>query len=142
LTRPNTSARNPLPDDGSHPGGIKSESRAASSRYRWATSSESAVDISRRYRDVDHPQYWGRISPTAGDFEAEHWLESKFRQLGITNIRSQPIAYLNPEWAPKSWEVLVVSGSQTMKLTSAQPPYGAVSTNGKVLDLPIVYVGP
>jgi len=42
LTRPNTSARNPLPDDGSHPGGIKSESRAASSRYRWATSSESA----------------------------------------------------------------------------------------------------
>jgi hypothetical protein len=43
LTRPNTSARNPLPDDGSHPGGIKSESRAASSRYRWATSSESAA---------------------------------------------------------------------------------------------------
>ncbi len=95
------------------------------------------VDISRRYRDSGHPQYWGRISGTAGDVEAEHWMLGKFRQIGMTQVHSQPIAYLTPEWSPKSWEVSAVSGSQTVKLTSAQPPYGAESTGGKVVDLPI-----
>jgi len=70
LTRPNTSARNPLPDDGSHPGGIKSESRAASSRYRWATSSESAClpinDIDRIAGVVDEYLLAGGVTLAHG----------------------------------------------------------------------------
>jgi hypothetical protein len=99
------------------------------------------VDISRRYRDAGHPQYWGRITGTSGANEAGQWLATKYQQIGLTDVRRQMIANPIPQWAPKSWEVSLVSGAETIKLTSAQPPYGAVSTHGKVLDLPIVYVG-
>lgn len=109
-------------------------------KHLWQYVKEQA-DISRRYRDSGHPQYWGRISGTSGDVESEQWMLGKFRQIGLTNVHSQSIAYLNPEWAPTLWEVSAVSGSRTVKLTSAQPPYGTESTDGKVLDLPVVYVG-
>jgi hypothetical protein len=49
--------------------------------------------------------------------------------------------FFHPQWAPKSWEVTVTAGGTTVPLTSAQPPYGSPSTDGRVLDLPAVYVG-
>ena len=46
-----------------------------------------------------------------------------------------------PQWAPESWEVAASLAGRTMPLKSAQPPYGATSTDGKALDVPAVYVG-
>ena len=39
------------------------------------------------------------------------------------------------------WEVSAESGGAARKLESATPPYGAMATDGKVVDLPVVYVG-
>lgn len=108
--------------------------------HLWQYVKEQA-DISRHYRDAGHPQYWGRIAGTSGDFEDVQWLLGKFRQIGLSDVRSQTVALLGPQWVPASWEATAVAGARALKLTSAQPPYGTVSTDGKTLDLPLVYVG-
>ncbi len=109
-------------------------------RHLWQYVREQA-DIAERYRDQGHPQFWGRIAGTSGDLEDAEWLLAKYRQAGLTDVHSQTIAFFDPQWSPQSWEVTATAGGKTLKLTSAQPPYGGVSTDGKVLDLPAVYVG-
>ena len=99
------------------------------------------ADIAERYRDQGHPQFWGRIAGTSGDVEDMQWLLTKYQQAGLTDTHSQTVVFFHPQWAPESWEVTATREGKTMKLTSAQPPYGTVSTEGKVLDLPAVYVG-
>jgi hypothetical protein len=59
----------------------------------------------------------------------------------LSDTRIQPVAFFHPQWAPESWEVTATSGGNTITLTSAQPPNGAASTEGRVLDLPAVFVG-
>jgi len=76
-----------------------------------------------------------------GNVEDVDWLMKKYRQVGLTDVHSQTVNFFYPQWAPESWEVTATAGGKTLTLTSAQPPYGAVSTNGKALDLPAVYVG-
>jgi peptidase M28-like protein len=98
-------------------------------------------DIAERYRDQGHPQFWGRIAGTSGDVEDAQWLLKKYQQIGLTDTHSQTVAFFHPQWAPESWEVTATAGGKTITLTSAQPPYGAVATDGKVLDLPAVHVG-
>ena len=109
-------------------------------KHLWQYVREQA-DIAERYRDQGHPQFWGRIAGTSGDLEDAQWLLTKYQQAGLTNTHSQTVAFFHPQWAPQSWEVTATAAGKSMKLTSAQPPYGAVSTDGKVLDLPAVYVG-
>ena len=43
--------------------------------------------ISRRYRDQGH-QYWGRITGTSADVETQQWVLDKFKQAGITDVRT------------------------------------------------------
>ena len=109
-------------------------------KHLWQYVREQA-DIAERYRDQGHPQFWGRIAGTSGDLEDVQWLLTKYQQAGLTDTHSQTVAFLYPQWAPESWEVAATAAGKTTKLTSAQPPYGAVSTDGKILDLPAVYVG-
>jgi hypothetical protein len=109
-------------------------------KHLWQYVREQA-DIAERYRDQGHPQFWGRIAGTSGDLEDAQWLLSKYQQAGLTDTHSQTVAFFGPQWVPQSWEVTATAAGKTMKLTSAQPPYGAVSTNGNILDLPMVYVG-
>ena len=99
------------------------------------------ADIAERYRDQGHPQFWGRIAGTSGDVDDVQWLLAKYRQAGLADVHSQTVTFFDPQWVPESWNVSATAGAKTVKLTSAQPPYGAVATDGKVLDLPIVYVG-
>jgi hypothetical protein len=106
----------------------------------WQYVKEQA-DIAERYRDQGHPQFWGRIAGTSGDVEAAHWLLEKYQQIGLTDAHIQDVYFFHPQWAPQSWTVSAASGSTTIDLPSAQPPYGATATDGKVLDLPVVYVG-
>lgn len=109
-------------------------------QHLWQYVREQA-DIAERYRDQGHPQFWGRIAGTSGDLEDVQWLLTKYRQAGLSDVHSQTIAFFDPQWVPDSWEVTATGAGTTMKLTSAQPPYGATSTDGKSLDLPAVYVG-
>src|SRR5438067_1773590 len=44
--------------------------------------------ISRKSRD-DGNQYWGRISGTKYDDMAEAWVEGKFKEFGLQNVRRQ-----------------------------------------------------
>jgi hypothetical protein len=123
----------PLPATGKAYGTIDGQ-------HLWQYVREQA-DIADRYRDQGHPQFWGRIAGTSGDLEDAQWLLTKYQQAGLTDTHSQTVAFFDPQWAPQSWEVTATAAGKMMKLTSAQPPYGAVSTDGKVLDLPAVYVG-
>jgi hypothetical protein len=109
-------------------------------KHLWQYVRDQA-DIAERYRDQGHSQFWGRIAGTSGDVEDVQWLLKKYQQIGLTDTHSQTVALFLPQWAPESWDVTATAGGKTMKLTSAQPPYGAASTDGKVLDLPAAYVG-
>jgi Peptidase family M28 len=109
-------------------------------KHLWQYVKEQAA-IAEHYRDQGHPQFWGRIAGTSSDVEDVDWLMKKYQQIGLTDVHSQTVNFFHPQWAPDSWEVTATAGGKTLPLTSAQPPYGAVSTDGKVLDLAAVYVG-
>jgi len=123
----------PLPATGKAYGSIDG-------KHLWQYVRDQAA-IAERFRDQGHPQFWGRIAGTSGDVEDVQWLLEKYQQIGLTDTHSQTVAFFHPQWAPEAWEVTATAAGKTLKLTSAQPPYGAVSTDGKVLDLPAVYVG-
>ena len=101
---------------------------------------EEQAEISRRYRDQSHPQHWGRIVGTSGDVESAQWLLQKYQEIGL-DAHIQDVERFLPQWVPESWEVTATAGGNTVELTSAQPPYGTASTDGRVLDVPVVYVG-
>ena len=96
--------------------------------------------ISKRYRDNGHPQFWGRIIGTASDTETNEWLAGKFRTLGLSDVRIQPLD-LPPQWIPQSWDVTMTGGGKTMKLSSAQPAYYANGLAKGGVELDAVYAG-
>lgn len=98
------------------------------------------AQISRRFRDRGHPKYWGRIIGTASDTESAEWLAGRFRDIGLTDVRIQPLD-LTPQWTPRSWEVSVTMAGKTLRMDSAQPTYGSAPTPPGGLDLEGVYVG-
>ena len=98
------------------------------------------AEIARRYRDDGHPQFWGRIIGTSSDAESAEWLADKFRGIGLSDVRVQPLG-LEPQWMPQSWAVSVTGGGETLRLDSAQPAYRAVATPPGGLDLEAAYVG-
>ena len=101
---------------------------------------EELAQISRRYRDNGHPQFWGRIIGSSADAENAQWMLQKFRALGMTDVREQVID-LDPQWFPQSWSVSATAGGKTLQLETAQPTYGGVGTPSGGLDLEAVYVG-
>jgi hypothetical protein len=96
--------------------------------------------ISRRYRDNGHRQFWGRIIGTEADAENARWMLEKFRQIGLSDVRTQSFD-LPPQWMPKAWSVSAAGGGKTMEVTTAQPTYQAVATPPDGLDVEAVYVG-
>ena len=98
------------------------------------------AEISRRYRDQGHPQFWGRLAGTSGDKESVQWFLDKFNEIGLSDGRAQPIN-LAPKWFAQSWEVTATDGSKTLPLVSAYPGYRGPATPPQGLDLEVVYVG-
>src|SRR5262245_2711719 len=98
-------------------------------------------DIAERYRQQGHPQFWGIIAGTSGDADEAQWLLGRYKQIGLTETHIQTVAFFHPQWAPASWEVVATGNGQSTALTSAQPAYATTSTNGKSLDVPVVYAG-
>jgi hypothetical protein len=96
--------------------------------------------ISRRYRDRVHPKFWGRIIGTSSDAESAEWLDRRFQEIGLSDVRIQSLD-LGPQWMAQTWEVAVTSGGKTISLDSAQPNYASVPTPAGGLDLEAVYVG-
>ena len=98
------------------------------------------AEISRRYRDDGHPQFWGRIIGTSADAESADWLAAKFNEIGLSDVRIQALE-LEPQWMAQSWDVSVTSGGETLQLESAQPAYRTSATPPEGLDVEAVYVG-
>jgi hypothetical protein len=99
---------------------------------------EELADISKRYRDAGHPKYWGRLIGTESERETNEWLAGKFRALGLSDVRIQPLD-LPPQWTPMTWDVAVTANGRTVHLNSAQPDYEANAL--PAADLDAVYVG-
>src|SRR5205814_5600585 len=76
---------------------------------------EEQAAISRRYRDHGHPKFWGRIIGTSADAESAEWLANKFKALGMSDVRIQPLD-LSPQWFPERWAVTVTGGGNTITL--------------------------
>jgi hypothetical protein len=97
------------------------------------------VAISERYRDQGH-QFWGRITGTSSDVETQQWVLNKFKQAGLSDIRSQPFD-LPPQWIPQSWEITAVGNGKTLHFPSAEPPLHSPGTSKDGLDLEAVWIG-
>ena len=98
------------------------------------------AQISLRYRDAGHPQYWGRLIGTSSELETDRWLAGKFKELGLSNVRIQKLD-LPPQWMPQSWSVQMSSSGKSLQLTSAQPAYYANGLPAGGVELDAVYAG-
>jgi peptidase M28-like protein len=101
---------------------------------------EEQAAISRRYRDQGHPKFWGRIIGTSADAESAGWLAARFKSLGLSDVRIQPLD-LGPQWFPQTWEVTVSGGGKAIRLDSAQPDYRAAALPPAGIDVEAVYGG-
>jgi len=113
---------------------------AIDGKRMWQYVVEQA-EIARHYRDEGHPQFWGRLAGTSGDVADAQWLLNKYRQIGLSDTHAQTINFFAPQWSAQSWGVAAVGADKTLPIVSAEPAYGSPATDGKELDLPVVYVG-
>jgi hypothetical protein len=80
------------------------------------------VGISHRSRDAGHVM-WGRIPGTASETWTNEWVEAKFRDLGLQEIRRQAFD-IPPQWTPISWEFSVVAGGVARKFETCARRWG------------------
>lgn len=124
-------------------GGRLAPSEQAYSVIDGARLMQSVNDLTamaRRYRDNGHPQFWGRIIGTEADTENAQWMLDKFRQIGLSDVRTQSFD-LPPQWLPRAWAVTASAAGKTIEIATAQPTYQAVVTPAGGLDLEAAYVG-
>ncbi len=114
--------------------------RSIDGRRMWQYVVEQA-QIAEQYRSNGHAQFWGRIVGTSGDVADAQWLLTQYRRIGLTDIRLQTVKFFAPQWSARSWSITLTAGAKTAQLASAQPSYGSPTTDGKELDLEIVYAG-
>ena len=95
-------------------------------------------DVSLANRD-DRTRYWGRTAGTRGEEMAREYVERRFRELGLTDIRTQECD-LPTQWFPAGYDISVESGGRTYRFDSLVPALRSNPTNG-VLDLEAVWVG-
>jgi hypothetical protein len=108
--------------------------------HKMHTYVEELARISDRYRDAGHPKFWGRIIGAESDTETNEWLAGKFRDIGLSDVRIQPLD-LPPQWMPQSWDVALTQDGRTIHLDSAQPDYDANPLPAGGVDLDAVYAG-
>ena len=94
--------------------------------------------ISLANRD-DRTKYWGRIAGTRGEDMAREYLERKFRELGLEDIRNQEFD-LPTQWFPAGHDIRVEAGGRTYRFDSLVPALGSNPTDG-TLDLEAAWVG-
>ncbi len=94
--------------------------------------------ISRKSRD-DGNQYWGRIPGTPYDRMMQDWVMSKFKALGMQDVRRQEIA-MKPLWFPTAWAAEFTAGGKHRGAQERVPDHGIAATKGRV-SAPVVWVG-
>lgn len=95
--------------------------------------------ISRKSRD-DGELLWGRIAGTKYDDMAEAFVESKFKEFGLTNVRRQYFS-LPPQWFATGWNFRATGNGKTLTFKSIQGGRGSRSTPVVGMDLEAVWVG-
>lgn len=95
--------------------------------------------IATRYRDAGH-KYWGRITGSEADVWAREWCIAKLKAVGVTDVVDVPMDLTEPQWFGTAWEV-TATGTQTLKIESAQPYTGSVPTAAGGIDLEPVWLG-
>ena len=96
------------------------------------------TEISLANRD-DRTKYWGRIAGTRGEEMARVYVERKFRELGLSDIRSQEFD-LPTQWFPAGYDISVEAGGRSYRFDSLVPALRSNPTDGR-LDLEAVWVG-
>ncbi len=96
------------------------------------------VDVSLANRD-DSTRYWGRIAGTRGEEMAREYVEAKFRELGLSDIRSQEFD-LPSQWFPAAYNISIEAGGKSYRFDSLVPALRSQATDG-MLDLEAVWVG-
>ena len=96
------------------------------------------TEISLANRD-DRTKYWGRIAGTRGEEMAREYVERKFRELGLSDIRNQEFD-LPTQWFPAGYDISVEAGGRTYRFDSLVPALRSNPTDGR-LDLEAVWVG-
>ena len=95
------------------------------------------VAISEKSK-ADGNQLWGRIAGTEYDHMAGDWVKKDFERIGL-DVHQEKQS-LPPEWFPTHWTAAVEFDGKSLPVTSAMPIPNSVGTNGKSLDVPIVYL--
>lgn len=102
------------------------------------------VELTRKMRpevEINGNRYWGRIPGTKGEAAAADWVESKFRQSGLTAIRRREFALTKrDQWYPASYDVTIEAGGKLHRFSSLVPGLRADPKNG-TLDFESVWVG-
>ena len=101
---------------------------------------EELAAIAKRYRDHGHPKFWGRLIGTESDTETNDWLAGKFKALGLSDVRIQPLD-LPPQWFPQGYDATIALGGTTVALNSAQPAYYANGLPKGGVTMDAVYAG-
>jgi hypothetical protein len=100
---------------------------------------EAVAAISRRSHDSGE-QYWGRIAGSQYEAATRKWMADRFRELGISDVREQPVS-LSPQWWPSKWSVSQGSSGQGRSLGSAFPFLNSPGTPSGGVELDVAYVG-
>ncbi|OJY63068.1 MAG: hypothetical protein BGP16_04305 [Sphingobium sp. 66-54] len=95
--------------------------------------------IARKSRD-DGNQFWGRITGTVYDHMTQDWVEAQFRQIGLSDVRRQPLK-MEPLWYPESWSVSASADGAALSLKSAFPILDTVGTTKAGLTAEAVWLG-
>ena len=64
---------------------------------------ETIVAITRQNRP-DGERFWGRIAGSAAEVKTAEYIANEFRDLGLSNVRLEPVQGKN-QWWPTNWEV-------------------------------------
>jgi hypothetical protein len=95
--------------------------------------------VSRKSRD-DGELMWGRVAGTKYDDMVESLVESRFKQIGLTNVHRQYFD-LPPQSFPTKVDFAATGGGKTLRFATVQPMIPLVATPAGGIDADAVWVG-
>jgi hypothetical protein len=103
---------------------------------RWVN---EIVAISHKSRD-DGEKYWGRIAGTKYERMTNDWVEERFKEFGLEQIRRQDFE-LPPQWFPVEWDLSVSAGGTPRTFATVRPALQAPGTPDAGITAEAVWVG-
>jgi hypothetical protein len=97
------------------------------------------TEFSRKSR-ADGEYYWGRIAGSKYTEMAEKYVEQRFKEFGLKDIRMQPFD-LPPQWIPRSCDLKATGSGKTLTFSTAYPSGRTTETPASGMNLDAVWVG-